>query len=129
MQRTAAIIDRDMNPVPTFDELMQPAFAALRSRRGSVAKQTLLADVIHRLELPESVVNQPHGNRPGQTELGYRLSWALTPVAFVGGALGGAGGPSRRGWFLNHLSSSKLPCPNLIRPRTAESNDNGLVTT
>jgi len=64
--------------VPTFDQLMNPTLAALRSLGGSASIPELVERVIADLQLPREVVEQPHPGSNSWTELEYRLAWART---------------------------------------------------
>jgi restriction system protein len=62
--------------VPTFDQLMNPTLAALRSLGGSASIPELVERVIADLRLLREVVEQPHLGSTSWTELEYRLAWA-----------------------------------------------------
>ncbi len=68
---------------------------ALRSLGGSGSKLEIAAAVISQMQLPEAVVQQPHGTS-GQTEFKYRLAWALTVLK----TCGLAANPNRGIWAL-----------------------------
>lgn len=63
--------------VPTEFELGNPIVEALRSLGGKGSKSAIAGAVITLMQLPENVVQQPHGTG-GQTEFDYRLAWGLT---------------------------------------------------
>lgn len=67
-----------MVDVPTYDKLLKPTLAALRSLGGSASINELLEQIIEELHLPQGVIEQQHPGRSNQTELAYRLAWART---------------------------------------------------
>ncbi len=68
-----------MSQVPTYDQLMQPVFQAIKALGGSGSIEEIDAKVSELLALPEEVVNEPHNpEKSSQTELQYRLAWSRT---------------------------------------------------
>jgi restriction system protein len=68
-----------MNQVPTFDQLMQPLFNAIKDLGGSGSIGEIDDKVAELLGLPEDVVAVPHNpEKSNQTEFQYRLAWART---------------------------------------------------
>jgi restriction system protein len=61
--------------VPTFDLLINPALRALHQLGGSASIQEMVEEIIGDLQLPEDIVEVPHG-RGSQTEVEYRSAWA-----------------------------------------------------
>ena len=65
--------------IPTFDELMNPMWRALRALGGSGSIEEIYDKVIELEQLPEDVLSQPHDpEKSTQTEVAYRLAWART---------------------------------------------------
>jgi restriction system protein len=82
--------------VPSYDELMNPTLAALRTLGGSASIPELVERVIAQLQLPRDVVEQPHPGNKSATELEYRLAWARTFLK----KYGVVGNSSRGVWSL-----------------------------
>ena len=61
--------------------MMWPALVALKEMGGSASNQELLTKVTQLIGLPEEVQTIPDGDGPA-TEVGYRLAWARTYLAF-----------------------------------------------
>lgn len=58
---------------------MNPLISALRELGGSGSVEEIYEKVIKILNLPDEIVEIPHGNKPGtQTEVAYRLAWTRT---------------------------------------------------
>jgi restriction system protein len=68
------------NPkIPTFDDLMNPLWRALRLLGGSGSIEEIYDKVVELEKLPEDVLAQPHDpEKSTQTEVAYRLAWART---------------------------------------------------
>ena len=65
--------------VPTFDQLMQPVFNALKELGGSGSIAEIGEKVGENLDLPTDVLDLPHNpEKSNQTEFQYRLAWART---------------------------------------------------
>ena len=70
---------QDQVRVPTFDQLMNPTIRAMRDLGGSGSIEEIYEKVIKNLNLPDELLEIPHGNKPGaQTEVAYRLAWTRT---------------------------------------------------
>ena len=54
--------------LPTFDELMDPSLQALKRLGGSASIDELGTEIIELLDLPQEVVDEPHGTT-SKTEL------------------------------------------------------------
>lgn len=68
-----------MNQVPTFDELLQPLFNALKDLGGSGSISEIEEKVAEILNVPEAILEVPHNpEKSNQTEFQYRLAWART---------------------------------------------------
>lgn len=63
--------------MPRFDQLLIPTLTALRELGGSASIDELTWKLIGGLELPEEIVQVPHG-RGSRSELEYRSAWART---------------------------------------------------
>ena len=70
--------------VPKYNELIEPAFYALKELDGSGSNSEILNQVIKDLQLPDNIIDQPHGSSKNQTELAYRLAWAKTYLSKAG---------------------------------------------
>ena len=64
-----------MARMPTHLTLMNPTLAALRELGGSANIDELAEEVLRLMDLPDEVVEKPHG-KGSQTEIEYRLAWA-----------------------------------------------------
>lgn len=70
---------------PTQLELVEPTFAALVELGGSATTSEIYESVVAMLNLPDSVIDEPHkGNASQQTELEYQLAWARTRLKNYG---------------------------------------------
>ena len=69
--------------MPSYADLWWPTLEVLRNRGGSASIRELSEHVAGYLELPDDVVDTPHGDGP-QTELDYRLAWARTYLKKAG---------------------------------------------
>ena len=65
--------------VPTSDKLINPTLQAIRALGGSASNAEIVKRVVENLQLPEDVVEQPHGTG-GMTELEYQLTWARSAL-------------------------------------------------
>ena len=63
--------------LPNYDQLLNPTIRALHKLGGSASIQELVDEIAGELDLPEELVEMPHG-KGSQTELGYRAAWART---------------------------------------------------
>ena len=74
-----------MSHVPTYDDLIQPLFLALKELGGSGSIEELEEKVAQLLNLPEKITAIPHNpEKSNQTEFGYRLAWARTYLKYYG---------------------------------------------
>lgn len=70
---------------PTQLELVEPTFSALVELGGSATISEIYDCVVAMLNLPDSVIDEPHkGNASQQTELEYQLAWARTRLKNYG---------------------------------------------
>ena len=70
---------------PTQLELVEPTFSALVELGGSATISEIYDRVVAMLNLPDSVIDEPHkGNASQQTELEYQLAWARTRLKNYG---------------------------------------------
>jgi hypothetical protein len=60
--------------VPTFDDLMDPTFQALKELGGEASVKNIEENVAQKLKLSEEDLNEIH--RGTRTKLSYRLAWA-----------------------------------------------------
>ena len=57
---------------------MDPLFQALKSLGGSGSIEEVNQKVFEIVKLPDEILEIPHGDKGGQTEVEYRLAWART---------------------------------------------------
>lgn len=70
---------------PTQLELVEPTFSVLVELGGSATISEIYERVVAMLNLPDSVIDEPHkGNASQQTELEYQLAWARTRLKNYG---------------------------------------------
>lgn len=68
-----------MGQVPTYDQLIQPLFSALKKLGGSGSIEEIDDTVLELLKVPEDIAAIPHNpEKSNQTEFRYRLAWART---------------------------------------------------
>jgi len=67
----------DWTKVPNYSDLINPTLSALHILGGSGKNDELCEEVIKLLDLPDSIIDIPHGNS-SQSELAYRMAWART---------------------------------------------------
>lgn len=70
--------------IPRYNELIMPAFVALKELGGSGTNGEILNQVIKDLKIPDEVADITHPGRGNQSELSYRLSWARTYLSLYG---------------------------------------------
>ena len=64
---------------PTYTQLIEPVFSAMRELGGSATNEEIRDRVIGSLHLSDEVVDEPHlGSASQRTELEYQLAWART---------------------------------------------------
>lgn len=68
--------------VPTFDAFMGPIIERLKAHGRSMTNEEMADDVARHMGLSEAVRSVPHG-ATGQTEVGYRMSWARSYLRSV----------------------------------------------
>jgi len=67
------------NKIPTFDSLMNPLLSALLALGGSGSVDEIYEKVLEQEKIDERVSSIPHNpEKSNQTEIAYRLSWAIT---------------------------------------------------
>lgn len=71
------------NPVPSFDDLLNPTLRALHSLGGSGSIHELVDALVRDMKLPSEVTDVVHGDGP-QTEVEYRAAWARNYLKNVG---------------------------------------------
>ncbi len=67
---------------PPTDNLLWPTLKALEARGGSASVQELSEQLASDLQLPDEVLNVPHGEGP-QSEFDYRAGWARTRLKYA----------------------------------------------
>ena len=71
-------------PMPTYDQLMQPTINALRALGGEATGQQICTWICNDLQLAQEVTSRPHSETSNHTELEYRLMWTRTYLKRVG---------------------------------------------
>lgn len=110
--------------MPTYDELINPCFLAMKSLGGSGTNDEILDRVILDLNVDESILDtmQPNTN---QTQFSYRLAWARTYLK----KYGVIDNVSRGLWVLNskYKSIDQIDVPRLLNSikRINSSRPNG----
>ncbi len=64
--------------IPTFDQLINPLFKALKLLGGSATIDESYEKVIELMSLSDDILDIPHGKSGSQSEVAYRLAWART---------------------------------------------------
>lgn len=64
--------------IPTFDSMMNPLLKALHELGGSGTIEEIDTKVIESLNLPEEIIELPHGDKSSKSEVEYRLAWTKT---------------------------------------------------
>jgi len=68
---------RFASSVPTFDSMLLPTIQALQILGGSGTNEEIYEKVVQLLNLPEKILEIPHGNT-SKSEVEYRLAWSRT---------------------------------------------------
>ena len=69
---------RQNNSLPTFDDLLIPIVKALIQLGGSGTIEEINSKVYEITELPDDILQVPHGDEGTTNEVDYRLAWART---------------------------------------------------
>lgn len=64
--------------IPTFDKLFNPLLKTMQDLGGSATIDEINEKVMESLNLPQEILDFPHGEDGGRTEIEYRLAWART---------------------------------------------------
>lgn len=72
------MLDDAKNRIPTFNEMMNPLIMALKELGGSGTINEINEKVYKILDLPDNVLDVPHGDNGNQSEVAYRLAWTRT---------------------------------------------------
>ena len=64
--------------VPTYAELIEATFAALRELGGSGKNSEINAKAVDLIKIPDEILAIPHLNSTSMSEVDYRLAWART---------------------------------------------------
>lgn len=64
--------------LPTYDELLIPVLQALVHLGGSATIEELNEKVYAITDIPDQVIQIPHGNNDSRSEIEYRLAWTRT---------------------------------------------------
>ncbi|XDD54091.1 restriction endonuclease [Leptospira sp. WS4.C2] len=64
--------------IPTYDEMMNPLISALKELGGSGTIDEINEKVFGIMELPNDILEIPHGDKGSRSEVEYRLAWTRT---------------------------------------------------
>ena len=64
--------------MPTYDRMMNPLLEALHQLGGSGNIDEINEKTIEILDLPDEIINVPHGKDSSTSEVEYRLAWTRT---------------------------------------------------
>src|SRR5574344_600388 len=67
-----------VNKVPTFDELINPLFKALKQLGGSGSNDEIYEKVVELENFSDEVLSVMHNPKNNYSEVSYRLAWART---------------------------------------------------
>lgn len=70
--------NKSYKKVPTFDQLMNPLFQALKNLGGSGTIEEINQKVFETEKIPDNILEVPHGEKGSSSEVEYRLAWART---------------------------------------------------
>lgn len=96
--------------IPTYDSMMNPLLEALHLLGGSGSIDEINSKTIEILNLPEEIVELPHGENGSRSEVEYRLAWARTYLK----KYGLLENSSRGIWSLKDVKDDKI----IINPKT-----------
>lgn len=71
------MVKRSPSSMPTFDLMLIPTLQALKTLGGSGTVQEIYEQVVQILNLPDQVLETPHGTT-STSEVEYRLAWSRT---------------------------------------------------
>lgn len=71
-------MDDIIKKLPTFDKLFNPLLKAMQELGGSATIDEINTKVIESLNLTQEILDIPHGEEGGRTEIEYRLAWTRT---------------------------------------------------
>lgn len=71
------MVKRSPSSIPTFDLMLIPTLQALKTLGGSGTVQEIYEQVVQILNLPDQVLETPHGTT-SNSEVEYRLAWSRT---------------------------------------------------
>lgn len=89
--------------VPSFDELIEPCFAALEKLGGSGTVNEIYEQVIRDLKLDDKVLSIMQIENGGQTKVAYNLAWARTYLK----KFGAINNPSHKVWEITTAFKGK----------------------
>jgi restriction system protein len=69
---------RTNEKLPTYDEMLKPVVKALIELGGSGTIEEVNGKVVESLNLEDDVLQIPHGDNEGLSEVEYRLAWSRT---------------------------------------------------
>jgi len=113
--------DKISNRVPNYSDLINPTLKSLQILGGSGKNDEIYDEVVKLLNLPDNVIDIPHGNG-SQSELEYRLAWARTYLKKYGAIDNSA----RAVWSVNsgYMSAEELDIDEVIRKVKNQSTKN-----
>ncbi len=99
--------------LPSFDELIVPTVKALIQLGGSGTVEEINTKVYEIAKIPDAILQIPHGDDGGRTEIDYRLAWSKTYLK----KFGLLENSSRGVWALSkaNVDISKLSHVEIVR--------------
>ncbi len=70
--------------VPTYDNLMNPLLRAVKALGGSGSIDEINEKIFEIEHIPSEILEIPHGNSGGRSEIEYRLAWTRTYLKTFG---------------------------------------------
>lgn len=71
-------MDDVIKKLPTIEKLFNPLLKAMQELGGSATIDEINEKVTESLNLPQEILDLPHGEERGRTEIEYRLAWTRT---------------------------------------------------
>jgi len=106
--------------VPTFDELINPAFIALKELGGSGSNDEIYEKVIELEGFSDELLSIPQSKNSNQSKVAYRLAWARTYLK----KYGVINNTSRGIWVINsnYENKEKFDTKELVKKVRLSSN-------
>ncbi|MCG6142712.1 restriction endonuclease [Leptospira mtsangambouensis] len=70
--------------LPTYDEMMNPLLNSLKELGGSGTIDEINEKVFNLMQLPNNILEIPHGDKGSRSEVEYRLAWTRTYLKRAG---------------------------------------------